>query len=306
MTTTDSLKELTSLPVGAQQPSTDKPSADETPTDKPPTDKLPSDKPLDKPQEKPPARDLSDFPEQEAKLLRQMSNDAFNYVVTRLRKLRDLEKANTLYEHPEGYVLHPDFRSKFVETSVLDAVANHYKEQLKAIKAGKQWVGIKEVKPDGTFVYTEPLDPSPDAEVELSTAYNATRSAAENARKELEGFKSTFENTYKTDIQKIQDERKKRFQWVANPELLNEKINVPGVGDVTLKQVSEDFKTLFPKHFSHHPLLDVATDLFLSLQILASKYRELEANKGLSQNPSGSSAAQKGSDMVDLSDFNTL
>lgn len=101
------------------------------------------------------ARDYSDLDESEAKIFRAMSNEAFNklkpaYIERKQLKteLADLKKKNedlskgivqipdSYYEHPNGFVLTPEFETVSAKLSLSQQILNHWEQQAQKIAEG--------------------------------------------------------------------------------------------------------------------------------------------------------------------------
>lgn len=109
-------------------------------------------------------RDFSGFDLSEIKTLKGMNNYWFNklapvwrelklqtkvvpelktQVETLTKQLRDGGVPESWHEHPEAYVLSPEFRAINQEYSRIDFEENFYQQQLAAVKAGSDWQYIK-------------------------------------------------------------------------------------------------------------------------------------------------------------------
>lgn len=225
-------------------------------------------------------RDYTGYTPEEVETLKQMSNPAFNYTVGKLKQLKELEgkvKAGNevYYQHPQGFMLTPEYNQAITDYQYADFEANHWKKQLLEVKAGRPWTPLTGYDKNGNPVYGQPIKATEDGEISVQDAYNGSLGISNQLKGKLQEMQTGFKTKVDADLQAMQNERANRFAWVKDPKVLDETINIPEVGDVKISQVRQDFKNLFPSYQHSNPLLDVAADLFVAVQKVAEENRKL-------------------------------
>ena len=235
-------------------------------------------------------RDLTGYPENEAKLLQQMSNEAFEYVAPILKAQREKQTANNgvIFQHPNAYVLHPDFQRVQTEAAYAKAESSAWNEQLMNIRAGKKWTPLTGVdEKTGKFIYGAEREPSlQDEEVVRAALYKCQQVEQQNVAA-LQSMPQQFQSIVNNDNVAINTERAKRFDWVANPELLKHELElVNGDGSVTKKTIGDirnDFNSILPPYWRGTIMAEVGADLFAAVNALAVRLRAAEAGKQVAE-----------------------
>lgn len=225
-------------------------------------------------------RDYSGFSAEEAAALKQMSNAGFQLASRALKENKELkaQRNDVFLQHPNAYMLAPEYGETQNLLARVDFEANHYKQQLMKLRRGEQWTVFQGFDKDGNPVFSEPMAATEEADIEISNALQMLLGRAAESRNKLQTLQIDFSKRYNGSVEAVNAERAKRFEWVADPAKLEEKIDVGGkLGEVPIKQIISDFKSIFPPHMHGSPLLDVSADLFVSLQILGARNRELES-----------------------------
>lgn len=226
------------------------------------------------------ARDYTGFTPEEQAILKQMSNPAFQYAAKNAREYKALvaQKGtpDTYLQHPEAYSITPEYREASQKVHFATAEQNHWREQLIAIRNGKDWYGLQGYDDKGKPVLSGPNKATDGAEVDVSNALNMLTQKVTEFSGQRDNYAAQFRTRYDTDSAAMKAELAKRFEWVAKPEMLDDKIQLQGIGEVTLKQIQNDFRNIFPAYHHKSPLMDVASNLFIALQIFGTKINELE------------------------------
>lgn len=215
------------------------------------------------------------YTEEEA--LKQMSNPALELTTKALKELKDLrgKKPESYLQHPNAYILQPEFEQTAIKAQRIEAESLHWKQQLLAIRAGKPWQTIKGYTKDGEMVLDGPFKATDEAEVDVQNAFNYSIQEAQNQKAQLNQLQQTFTGRLKADADAIQAELAKRFEWVADPTKLETKIEVDGIGSVPIKKIIEDFKGLLPSYHHNNIVTEVAANMFVALQVQGKQIREL-------------------------------
>lgn len=231
------------------------------------------------------ARDYTGFTEDEVKALKSMSNEAFNYVAPILKSRKELEKLKdaTYLQHPESYVLHPEYREKQRLVSQARREATAWQQLLVKIRQGEEWTPLVGVDPKtGEFVYGEKRKPTVEDEEQVRMSMNRCLAVEQQTAQALQQLPQQFQQTIQQDNQLIQAERAKRFDWVANPELLKYEVETDG-GKKTVQALKEEFTSLFPAYHQRSVGVEVASDLWVALQVMSARLKLAEQGKAVAE-----------------------
>lgn len=230
----------------------------------------------------PKARDYTGFSAEEQSVLKAMSNEAFEYTTKLIKERKELSalKDASYLQHPQAYTLSPEYSKLQEEAYYLNAEAQFWQQQSLAIAEGKDWHALQswDLKTGQPIV-------GPPQKASTEAGKNADRYAlhlfnkAQGVNEQIQQFSGRYKQQVDSDNAAIQQECARRFGWVADPKLLDEKIVNPAVGEKTIKQVREDFIGLFPIYHQNSVGVQVAAHLFAALQIYGQKIHELENNK---------------------------
>lgn len=224
-------------------------------------------------------RDYTGFSEHEVAVFRQMSTPAFEFAAKTLRELRTLQqqKPESYLQHPEAYTLSPEYVEIQQQATALKSEAKHWKEQLLAIRAGKPWYGLA-YDDKGNAIKQGPYKPTEAAEIDVGNAYNVVTNHAVDTGRKVGQLKATFQERVNTSLQAITNERAKRFEWVADPTKQDVELELGDGKKVPIKTVIGQFKDMFDRHHHGNPLLDLAADMFVALQIQQQHIAQLKSN----------------------------
>lgn len=231
---------------------------------------------------KPLQRDYAAYPKEVADVLKQMSNPAYEFTTKLMKDNKELQmnKVDSIYQHPDAYILTPEFRELQQKAFLISKERQVYEQQILDIRAGKDWRPLLGFDPKSN----EPVLGAPQKAVDrdelaAQNRYNLAQQLYGQTEGQVSQITQQFGARHKTDVEAIHAERAKRFQWVSDPKLLEHKINIPEVGDVSIKQLREDFLAILPAYRRSDPLAETAADLFVVVQAVSQKLREAETQK---------------------------
>lgn len=230
------------------------------------------------------ARDYSGYTPEETALLKQMSNPAFELASKAIKENKELSKlkSTTYLQHEQAYILDPEYQREYQQMANVQKEFQHWQEQLIAIDGGKKWKPLKGWDKDGNPVYDAERDPSKMDEENVRRWANNCDQAARQLQGKLAAAPTLYKNRVTQDTQAIENERKNRFAWVANPELMEHSIKV-GDQDVPLKKIREDYVNLYPPYMRSHPALAAGGDLLIALQLANAEIQELKGAQQVKQ-----------------------
>jgi len=150
-------------------------------------------------------RDYTGFDDNEAKLLRSMSNESFNWAKpilaehkTAKTKLQQLETENqelkkrtateNLYEHEQGYTLTPEYQTQFARANAAQQVLEHWQEQMIAVNSGaSEYTPVTGFDANGNLILGQPVRATPQEIGKVMTIHSnvMNQNATERAKLEM-------------------------------------------------------------------------------------------------------------------------
>lgn len=156
-----------------------------------PTEPEPVFKPIEIPS-KSVDRDVSMFEGEDAELARQMSNKAYERFKEVYKHSKEVTKQPTLEDHPDAYVLDPEYRRAQIGVSYAQFEEQHWRRQLKAITDGDDWQMLSYDENGKPTYETQPATEEALEKVHeyLATALSVKQQKAAQAQQITEGFAS--------------------------------------------------------------------------------------------------------------------
>lgn len=226
--------------------------------------------------------DYSTYSPQEADLLKNMSRPAREWAANNFKKLKELEKsASSLYfQSPDAYVLDPTYKQMSREANQIHRELQHNQQQLLLIKAGKPFRYITDVDESGQFKYSDEQQPTDAWEESVRTAVTQCMNAEQNMIGKLRAYPEQYKGMIQNDLNAIQKIRGEKFIWVSQPEYMDREISVDGQGDVPIKNVRQQFISLFPHYLRSNPAVEICADMMVGLIIKENQLKDaLEGQK---------------------------
>lgn len=179
-----------------------------------------------------PKRDLTGFGEHEAKLLQQMSNEAFEHFSKHLKESRKLEEdyktkakahedkikaletgrqilPESYYENPSAYILSPEFHTMQAGVQLARDVQQHWEEQLVKIEKGEKWQDLINDPKTGQLVYGDEYEVNDDNSARMKVLVTKYLQGAQlqvhNETNKIQQFIGSFTEQHKNYINKIAD-----------------------------------------------------------------------------------------------------
>lgn len=229
--------------------------------------------------------DYTGFTQEEASALRQMSTTARDFTMKVLNERKELEKnKNGQYlQHPDAYVLDPQFSQLNEDVLYYNKEAQFWQEQVVKIGNGEKWTPLKAWDKQGNPILGPEQMPTPQAQEQARINMHRLINAAQSKEAELQNFASNYKNRIQQDNQAIQSERAKRFGWVADPRIMDSTLQIESGEEQSVKQVRDILINLFPAYRRNDVAVEVAADLFVAFQIQAEELRSLRAGTNVAQ-----------------------
>ena len=234
---------------------------------------------------KPNTRDYTGFSEEEVKYLKQMSNQSFEFATKALKQNKELQQqASSIYhQHPNAYVLDPAYQKLQEDTHYAETEARIWQEQLMEIKQAKQWKPLQGFDKQGNPVYGPAQPPSDLAEETVRQNMTYAAQLSQQAKGQQQMFQQQHMSRIQQDVAAMNQVQAEKFSWVADPKLTETVINIPGLGDRSIKQIKSEFSSILPTYQRNHPLADICSNMFVALQIYAAELRNANEGKKLSE-----------------------
>lgn len=238
-----------------------------------------------KSKEAPKEFDYTGHDEQETYILKNMSVEARKHVSKLMKENKELaaNKSGTYMQHPDAYVLDPQFSKLNEDVSFLEREAAHWESQLLKIENGEKWNPLQGFDKNGQPVYGAAQDPTTTDKIKISRFLNDISSQYRNKQTELQQFAGNYKSRIQQDSQAIQQERARRFGWVADPTIMKSTLTLPNGQEQTVEQVRNAIINLFPPYMRNTLGVEVAADLFAAFQIQDEELRTLRAGKSVAQ-----------------------
>jgi len=230
---------------------------------------------------KPKERDYSGFSEAEVGVLKAMSNEAFEHTSKIIKENKELSKLKdaSYLQHPLAYTLSPEYTKLQEDAYYLNAEGQYWQQQLAEIAEGNEWAPIVGWNKDGSPALGAKQKATSIAAEQIRVAMGQCFNKAANVSEQVQQFSGRYKQQIDYDTNVIQQECARRFGWVADPKLLDEKIAIKGVGDRTVRQVREDFISLFPSYHQNSIGIQIAAHMWAGFNIQAQRIHELENSK---------------------------
>lgn len=228
--------------------------------------------------------DYSGYTEMQQQHLKKMSNEAREYAASIIKENRELAKlkGGEFMQHPEAYTLSPEFRQLREQSMYAEQEAMHWEEQLMRVEAGQEWQNIS-YDENGKMVLGAPQKPDSRIKIRMQEALMKCRNVAERAGAQAQQLQATYSERVKQDAATINNLRAQSFGWVADPKGLDQVVDIGGGKEKSVKQIREDFLSMWPPYLRDTLGVQVAADCFAGIQIYGQSIRALESEKKIAE-----------------------
>lgn len=218
--------------------------------------------------------DYSGFSQQEVVNLKNMSRQSREFSANLIRENKQLAglKDSNYLQHEQGYTLSPEYQNLQAKVYFANIEGQAWKQQLLNIRAGKPFRDVVGFNENGTPRFGDERPPTDEDDIRLSNNLAKCMSMAQQRQGELQSIPQQFKQRITADLQNIRDVQKQQFSWVADPKLLDYEMTTEN-GNKTVKQIKDEFKSIWPSYLQNSPAVDVASDLMVALMI---RHQELE------------------------------
>lgn len=232
-------------------------------------------------------RDYSEFSDDEKGLFKRMSNEAFNklkpvYLEHKAlksqleetnKKLEEAQKGivklpDNYYEHPQGFILTPDFMSAQSDVNRAEQVFNHWSSQLEKVREGAKEIELLGVDQNGNFTITSKIPADTTAEIKLQSYFNFAQQQLMNAQASVHSLARNHTTRYTSELNTLKDYEKRAFAAFEDPK---NKANLEPLVKSTLE--------VLPPAFRANPLATMVSKALVTISHLAGIINHLQNTK---------------------------
>lgn len=229
--------------------------------------------------------DYKGFSQQEVNYLKNMSVEARKFTGELIKQNKEFskQKDSNYLQHPEAYRLDPQYQAASVDIQFARREAKIWQDTLEQVKLGKP-VKLLTAWDDktGQPIYGNETPATDALEEQLRLNYQTAINHANQVQQQLQQYPQRYQQQIQQDMQAIDAKKNELFEWNTKPELMDYTINIEGLGDRSIKQIKEDFKSMFPPYMRNHKSTDIAADLMVALRIRDSELAEAKASQQVS------------------------
>lgn len=176
------------------------------------------------------ARDYNGFEPKEVEMLKKCGNDTFTEF-SRLLKEEKTRKANppktveanphnlpaAYFEHPEAYILSPDYSRTLNTVQRIDSIKDHYIRQKRNIDKNGKFVEIQKNN-NGEIITLPEREATDDDAVNVEKYIDFMNTQGQKAKNDLEKIVTTFKDKHQGDIKSIQEAENNFFPGFDDPK----------------------------------------------------------------------------------------
>jgi hypothetical protein len=250
-----------------------------------------TDEVVEEPQTKSEARNYDDFDESERPLLKQMSNAAFEKYAKNKRELieaksqieelskqsPEVKKLENLHEHPEAYTLSDEYKEAASNYGKAETEFKHWKQQLINVRNGEPWQSIEGYNDKGQIVVgKQQYQANPSSEIDIESALQEAKNFMTQFGQQASQIQHNYSSDYANANNMLVDEQKKYFEWEGDDKKLNIPVETVEGKSKTIQDIKKSFSDSMPKNFKKHPITNLASNLYVTLQLYSSELSKLK------------------------------
>lgn len=229
--------------------------------------------------------DYTGYSQEEVNHLKNMAVASRKFAGDLIKQNKEFAKQKdyNYLQHPEAYKLDPQYNSTITDIQFANKEADYWQKQLEQAKLGKAIKPITGWDKDGNPIVGAEVAASDAVEERLRLNYQNAINQANQLRGQLQQYPQKYQAQIGNDLKIINETRGQIFEWNTKPELMDYTININGLGDRSIKQIKEDFKTLWPVYMRNHVAVDTSADFMVALRIRDSELAEALAHKEVTE-----------------------
>ena len=235
------------------------------------------------------SRDYTGYTDDQVKALKVMPNAAFDVAKVIFKERNDLEglKTATYLQNPEAYRLDPQYNKAQADIAYASAESQIWQQQLTAIKSGKEWTPFRGWDKNNQPVFDAPRAASPEDEEDVRLRVMQSNQLTQQFTGAAQQLQQSFAQRVQGDNQAINKLQAEKFGWVADPKLMANTVEIPGIGKQTIAQIKSTFLNQVPQYHQSSIGFDVASNMFVALQLYGQEITSLRSQLKLAEAKQG-------------------
>jgi hypothetical protein len=229
--------------------------------------------------------DYTKYSPQEVTNLKNMSRQSREYAAKLIDDNKQLAglKDSTYLQHEQGYTLSPAFQEIQKKDYYIKTEAKCWEQALLDLKSGKPVKEITGFDGNGNPLFSEERIATDADEIRISNNLTTCLQAAKQVDEHLRQYPNQFKQRIEQDLQAINRVQAEKFAWVGDPKLLDYSVNVEGQGEQKLRDIKNNFKSMFPAYQANNIGVEVASNLMVALIIQEAELREARNGQQVAQ-----------------------
>lgn len=226
-------------------------------------------------------RDYSKYTQEQQVVLKQMSNEAFEFTTKQMEQAQ-LAAQHSFLQNPQAYILNPEYQRLNEDAYFLKQEASIHTDNLRKIVAGEEWTPLRGFTKEGQPVYDPKRAPTTmDAENVRMALMTASNSVGQ-VEARMTQFSSGYKQMISQGDQVLQAKRAEVFSWAADPKIMDQNIKVDGK-DIPFRQVHDFIKGMLPPWYQNLSITPLLGDLWVAFKLEQQKNADLSAQNGVVQ-----------------------
>lgn len=217
--------------------------------------------------------DYAGYSADETRHLKNMDKNAREFTASLIKKSREVVTTENSYlQHPNGYLLAPEYQAATNNMNSSIQLYNHWKNQLLNARAGKNIQDVGVDPKTGQLVITGEIKPTDEVEEACRAQMMSAQQKVDNERAVINEFPKRFKQTLAKDTMAIAEVLKTECPWFAKPELLNYRMDVKfrdgTTKNASLRELKESFLNQFPPYMRNGNIgIEIAANAWLGMLI---------------------------------------
>jgi hypothetical protein len=229
--------------------------------------------------------DYSKFSQQDQINLKNMSRqsrEAYVKLLDENKQLASLKDA-TFLQHEQAYTLSPEFRDLQQKNHLVRTEGRAWQDALLKIKSGEPFAEITGFDNNGNPTFAAPRQATAADEIRIQQNLMKCGQVIDELGNKLNTYPTQFKSRVEQDLNAIRQEEVNRFAWVQDPKLLDYTLEVDGQGTKKIREIRENFASLFPAYLRSNPAVSVASNLMVALMIQSAELKEARAGRQVAE-----------------------
>jgi hypothetical protein len=227
-------------------------------------------------------RNYEGYTTEQVQAFKQMSDSAYKMTTDLIKHNKELQgkSSQTYLQHPQAYVLDPEFQETRSQLTFAQREAQYWEGQLiNLTENGADVIPITGWdKATGEPIKGQPIKGSKMIEERLRRMIGSCEQVGQTLRGKLEAFPQKYKSQIEEGVKGLRDFDSKSFAWEQDPSLLEYSVAIDGLGDRSLKQVKEDVRSMVPAWLHDNPLLPTLQNVVIALRLKQAELQEINSS----------------------------